>query len=66
MTTGGTPCWFASPYSDNGGNCVEIAANLAVSQGVVPVRDSKTPTGPVLTFRANAFATFLTSLKDTA
>ncbi|MFJ9161354.1 DUF397 domain-containing protein [Streptomyces griseoviridis] len=65
MTTEDFPRWFTSSYSNNGGACIEIAANLAVSQGVVPVRDSKVPTGPVLTFRTNAFTTFLNSLKDT-
>ncbi|MER6916577.1 DUF397 domain-containing protein [Streptomyces sp. NPDC000594] len=47
--------WFTSSYSSNGGNCVEVAADLAAS-GVVPVRDSKRPTGPVLMVSAAAFA----------
>ncbi|AZS87455.1 DUF397 domain-containing protein [Streptomyces griseoviridis] len=64
MTTE-SPRWFTSSYSDNGGNCVEIAANLAARQGIIPVRDSKVPTSPVLTFQTNVFTTFLTSLKDT-
>ncbi|MFI5802997.1 DUF397 domain-containing protein [Streptomyces sp. NPDC051561] len=46
-TTTESPRWLKSSYSDNGGNCVEVAANLAVS-GLVPVRDSKTPDGPIL------------------
>ncbi|MEU6943044.1 DUF397 domain-containing protein, partial [Streptomyces rubiginosohelvolus] len=33
-----SPRWFKSSYSDNGGNCVEVAANLVASQGIVPVR----------------------------
>ncbi|MYZ41304.1 DUF397 domain-containing protein, partial [Streptomyces sp. SID4917] len=45
MTTE-SPRWFTSSYSNNGGNCVEVAANLASSRGVVPVRDSKNPSGP--------------------
>ncbi|MFF2939989.1 DUF397 domain-containing protein [Streptomyces niveus] len=57
MTTE-TPRWFTSSYSSNGGQCVEVAANLAVSQGIVPVRDSKNPTGPVLNFSAGPFASF--------
>ncbi|MBB1262447.1 DUF397 domain-containing protein, partial [Streptomyces alkaliterrae] len=48
MTTE-SPRWFKSSYSNNGGQCVEVAANLAASRGVVPVRDSKHPTGPALT-----------------
>ncbi|WP_435132195.1 DUF397 domain-containing protein [Actinacidiphila sp. bgisy144] len=63
MTTA-TPQWFTSSYSGNGGNCVEVATNLATSHGTVPVRDSKDPHGPTLNFRTAAFASFLTSLKD--
>lgn len=38
--------WRKASYSGtNGGNCVEVAANLA---DVVAVRDSKDPDGPVL------------------
>ncbi|MFH7596569.1 DUF397 domain-containing protein [Streptomyces racemochromogenes] len=55
-----SPCWFTSSYSNNGGQCVEVATNLP---GVVPVRDSKTPGGPVLTFRAEAFAAFVAGIK---
>ncbi|PTA44603.1 DUF397 domain-containing protein [Micromonospora sp. RP3T] len=36
--------------------CVEVAGNLA---GVVGVRDSKDPTGPVLTFTADAWRAFV-------
>ncbi|MFF2377109.1 DUF397 domain-containing protein [Streptomyces xiamenensis] len=39
--TAESPHWFTSSYSSNGGDCVEVAANLAASHGVVPVRDSK-------------------------
>ncbi|WP_328914922.1 MULTISPECIES: DUF397 domain-containing protein [unclassified Streptomyces] len=55
--------WYKSSHSDNGGNCVEVAANLVASRGIVPVRDSKDPSGPVLNFPANAFATFVASVK---
>ncbi|MFD9152387.1 DUF397 domain-containing protein, partial [Streptomyces diastaticus] len=47
MTTA-SPRWFKSSYSDNGGQCVEVATNLAASHGTVPVRDSKVVGGPVL------------------
>lgn len=53
MTTE-SPHWFKSSYSDNGGTCVEVAANLA-AHGVVPVRDSKDPDGPILTLTPDAF-----------
>ena len=52
MTTE-SPRWFKSSYSSNGGNCVEVAANVP---GVVPVRDSKDPHGPQLTLTREAFA----------
>ncbi|WP_225096454.1 DUF397 domain-containing protein, partial [Streptomyces sp. CoH27] len=52
MTTNDAPRWFTSSYSNNGGNCVEVAVNLAASHGVIPVRDSKNPSGPVLSFPA--------------
>jgi len=57
------PRWFTSSYSSNGGQCVQAAANLVAPQGIVPVRDSKTPTGPVLTFPAHAFTTFVAGVK---
>ncbi|NEY35231.1 DUF397 domain-containing protein [Streptomyces sp. PRKS01-65] len=63
MTTE-SPRWFKSSYSNNGGNCVEVAANLVASRGVVPVRDSKSPKGPVLTFPADTFASFVAGVKD--
>jgi hypothetical protein len=49
--------WRKSTRSgSNGGNCVEVAHNLA---GVVAVRDSKDPAGPVLTFTPTAWAGFV-------
>ncbi|WP_444948544.1 DUF397 domain-containing protein [Micromonospora ureilytica] len=42
----------------DGGNCVEVAANLP---GLVAVRDSKDPTGPVLVFPPDAWRTFVDS-----
>lgn len=62
MTTE-SPRWFTSSYSENGGQCVEVAANLAASCGVVPVRDSKNPSGPVLGLSATAFSTFVANVK---
>ncbi|MFD9210301.1 DUF397 domain-containing protein [Streptomyces sioyaensis] len=62
MTTD-SPRWFTSSYSNNGGDCIEVAANLAASRGVVPVRDSKTPSGPVLTLPAEAFSSFVAGVK---
>lgn len=62
MTTE-TPRWFTSSYSDNGGACVEVAANLAVRHGVVPVRDSKCAASPVLDLPARSFASFVAGVK---
>ncbi|MFD3698972.1 DUF397 domain-containing protein [Streptomyces sp. NPDC058646] len=58
-----SPRWFTSSYSDNGGQCVEVATNLVAARGIVPVRDSKHTEGPVLGFTAAAFATFVDGVK---
>ncbi|WBB79567.1 DUF397 domain-containing protein [Micromonospora sp. WMMD882] len=53
--------WRKSTRSGgSGGDCVEVADNLP---GVVGVRDSKDPTGPVLSFAPAAWSTFLTRLR---
>ncbi|MEV5773881.1 DUF397 domain-containing protein [Streptomyces antimycoticus] len=62
MTTE-SPRWFASSYSNNGGQCIEIAANLAASRGVVPVRDSKDPHGPALMFEPTAWSSFVSAVR---
>ncbi|MCO8301416.1 DUF397 domain-containing protein [Streptomyces sp. RKCA744] len=62
MTTE-SPRWFKSSYSDNGGQCVEVAANLVASRGVVPVRDSKDPHGPALMFEPTAWSSFVSAVR---
>ncbi|MGA5428655.1 DUF397 domain-containing protein [Streptomyces koyangensis] len=62
MTTA-SPRWFKSSYSNNGGDCVEVATNLAASRGSVPVRDSKVLNGPALNVRAAAFSSFVEGVK---
>ncbi|MCS0604758.1 DUF397 domain-containing protein [Streptomyces sp. LP11] len=62
MTTD-SPRWFKSSYSNNGGNCLEAATNLADALGVVPVRDSKLQGGPVLRLAAAAFQSFVAGVK---
>ncbi|MEW2130367.1 DUF397 domain-containing protein [Streptomyces sp. NPDC005435] len=57
------PRWFTSSYSNNGGDCVEVATNLAPAHGTVPVRDSKVPGGAVLHLPAPAFTAFLDGVK---
>ncbi|WP_445395450.1 DUF397 domain-containing protein [Streptomyces sp. LE64] len=58
------PRWFKSSYSNNGGDCVEVAANLVADFGVVPVRDSKVVSGPVLALPAGAFASFVSGVRS--
>ncbi|MFI1101007.1 DUF397 domain-containing protein [Streptomyces melanogenes] len=58
------PRWFTSSYSSNGGQCVEVATNLAATCGVVPVRDSKNPIGPILSLSPAAFAGLVTYAKQ--
>ncbi|WP_340558600.1 DUF397 domain-containing protein [Streptomyces sp. GSL17-111] len=59
-----TPHWIKSSYSNNGGTCVEWAPRVAATTGTVPVRDSKSPAGPVLNVSAAAFAPFVAGVKS--
>ncbi|MEU0762168.1 DUF397 domain-containing protein [Streptomyces microflavus] len=59
-----TQQWVKSSYSDNGGTCVEWAPRTASTTGIVPVRDSKNTTGPVLSIPAAAFSAFVTGVKS--
>jgi hypothetical protein len=53
--------WRKSSYSNSdGGACVEVSDDFAT---VVPVRDSKTAHGPVITFAADGWASFVTAVK---
>jgi len=53
--------WRKASYSStNGGNCVEIAGNLP---GIVAVRDSKDPGGPVLGFGPAEWAAFISGVR---
>ncbi|MCB5907083.1 DUF397 domain-containing protein [Streptomyces pinistramenti] len=65
MTTDSLPLiWFKSSYSGgNGGTCVEWAPAHATTTGIVPVRDSKNPSGPVLNVPADAFSSFVSGVK---
>lgn len=52
-----TAHWRKSSYSNSdGGNCIEVADGYP---GVIPVRDSKTPTGPVLLLNPTAWSDFV-------
>ncbi len=52
--------WRKSSWSGGNGNCVEVAANLP---GVVAVRDSKDPDGPVLAFSPAVWRAFAAGVK---
>lgn len=54
--------WRKSTRSGgNGGECVEVATNVP---GVVAVRDSKDPGGPLLSFEPSAWATFVAAMRS--
>jgi hypothetical protein len=54
--------WRKSSYSNSsGGDCLEVADG---HPGLVPVRDSKRPHGPVIVLPAAAWAPFIQGLKD--
>lgn len=54
--------WRKSSYSGgDGGDCVEAADGVS---GVLPLRDSKIPDGPVVTFGHGCWSTFVTALRN--
>ncbi|MFE7301492.1 DUF397 domain-containing protein [Streptomyces sp. NPDC057579] len=51
--------WYKSSYSGGGqGDCLEVARGHAT----IPVRDSKRPTGPALTFSPASWSAFVTAV----
>lgn len=53
--------WHKSSYSGGGGgDCLEVADGHPT---LIPVRDSKTPLGPKLAFRPEAWSAFIANLK---
>jgi hypothetical protein len=53
--------WRKSSYNNpDGGQCVEICDDFV---GVLAVRDSKNKQGPALTFRADEWTAFVSSVK---
>ncbi|GHI06687.1 hypothetical protein AQI88_30480 [Streptomyces cellostaticus] len=59
-----TAVWRKSSYSDGGAsNCVEVTDGYP---GMVPVRDSKIPSGHVLVFGAPSWSAFVHGVKESA
>jgi hypothetical protein len=55
--------WYKSSYSGGtGDNCLEVTYDH--SPTLIPVRDSKTPRGPKLVFRPEAWAAFVGAARD--
>ncbi|EKX60960.1 DUF397 domain-containing protein [Streptomyces ipomoeae] len=57
---GATEVWTKSSYSGGNGACVEVKSPTAVA---LAVRDSKVLDGPTLEFPADAWNTFVASVK---
>ncbi len=55
-----SPDWRKSSFSAANGNCVQFAR---LPDGRCVLRDSKDPTGPVLTFSAADWTTFLSNVR---
>ncbi|MCX4969470.1 DUF397 domain-containing protein [Streptomyces sp. NBC_00654] len=53
--------WFKSSYSGGDqGECLEVTDNYTS----VPVRDSKTPTGPAILFSPGGWSSFVAAVKN--
>ncbi|MDH6139534.1 transcriptional regulator with XRE-family HTH domain [Kitasatospora sp. GP30] len=56
--------WFKSSYTgENGGQCVQTSHDLR-PLGLMPIRDSKNPDGPALTFPTTSFSAFVNGVKS--
>ncbi|WP_282699340.1 DUF397 domain-containing protein [Streptomyces sp. CC219B] len=54
--------WYKSSYSGGGqSDCLELARSSCAR---IPIRDSKTPTGPALTFSPRGWTSFVAALKE--
>lgn len=52
--------WRSSTFSGGNNECVEVADNVP---GIVPVRDSKRPAGPVIGFGPGAWQAFVNQVR---
>jgi hypothetical protein len=55
-----TAIWRKSSYSGGQGECLELAPGIPA---LAPVRDSKTPTGPVIPIGRIAWSAFVAQVK---
>ncbi|MFE0420895.1 DUF397 domain-containing protein [Streptomyces sp. NPDC058953] len=53
--------WHKSTHSTNGGNCIEFGKGLP---GVVPLRDSQRPQGPIIMLTPQAWAGLVTLARE--
>ncbi|MCJ0871250.1 DUF397 domain-containing protein [Streptomyces sp. AP-93] len=53
--------WRKSSFSGDQGDCLEVADGY---QGLISLRDSKRPHGPVLCFGAGAWGSFLGTVEE--
>jgi Domain of unknown function (DUF397) len=60
LIQGASETWMKSSYSAGNGACVEVKSPTNAD---LAVRDSKVPEGPILAFPANAWNTFVASVK---
>ncbi|MFE7315471.1 DUF397 domain-containing protein [Streptomyces sp. NPDC057555] len=57
--------WLKSSYSDgSGGQCLEFSPAHTTIHGLVPIRDSKVPDGPVIVVRAAGWSSFVGAVKN--
>ncbi|MFC0865224.1 DUF397 domain-containing protein [Sphaerimonospora cavernae] len=61
--------WRKSTYSNNGGNCVEVAVVSSTDgpksgERLFALRDSKNPDGPALVFTPSEWEAFVAGVKD--
>ncbi|MFJ2577433.1 DUF397 domain-containing protein [Kitasatospora aureofaciens] len=62
-TATGSAVWRKSTHSGGSDGCIEVADGTTAVTGILPVRDSKDPNGPVLHFPSPAWRAFVTAVR---